>query len=165
MIIEIKLDFKRYLRLMFSLTYRKPLIIFLTIIGLMMFIGSILYFLGLNVPFDRPPYFQIILGFIIVGIIPFSIYRSTRKNFSSEGRLQEKTIYEFTDDRIKITGETFSLEMTWTKVYKIIELKEWILIYHNKLVANIIPKESFGEDLSDFKNLLTNKNINIKLKK
>lgn len=90
MTIETKLDFKRYLNLMYTLTYRKPISIFMTITGLIMFSGSILYFLGFKMPFDEPPYFQIAFGFFIIAILPFSIYRVGRKNFSSHGRLQEK---------------------------------------------------------------------------
>ena len=164
MIIETKLDFKRYLRLMYSLTYCKPIMIFLTIVGLTMFIGSILYFLGFNVPIDSPPYFQFIFGFFIIAILPFSIYRSGKKNFSSHGRLQEKIIYEFTDERIKITGETFNSELDWTKTYKITELKNWILIYQNRQIANILSKDSFGDKISEFRTLVKSKNIKAKLK-
>ncbi len=164
MIIETKLDFKRYLKLMYTLTYRKPIMIFLMIVGLTMFISSIYYFLGFNVPVDSPPYFQIVFGFFIIAILPFSIYWSAKKNFSSHGRLQERIIYEFTDEKIKITGETFSNELDWTKTYKIAELKDWILIYQNRQIANILPKESFGEKISDFKILVKNKNVKAKLK-
>ena len=164
MIIETKLDFKRYLKLMYTLTYRKPIMIFLSIVGLTMFIGSIFYFLGFNVPVDSPPYFQIVFGFFIIAILPFSIYWSGKKNFSSHGRLQEKIIYEFTDEKIKITGETFNSELDWGKTYKIKELKDWILIYENRQIANILPKESFGEKIKDFRILVKSKNVNAKLK-
>jgi hypothetical protein len=149
---------------MYTLAYRKPIMIFLTIVGLIMFIGSIFYFLGFNVPIDSPPYFQIVFGFFIIGILPFSIYRNGKKNFSSHGRLQEKIIYEFTDEKIKIVGETFNSELDWTKTYKIAELKDWILIYQNRQIANILPKESFGEKISDFRSLVKRKNVKAKLK-
>lgn len=74
MTIETKIDFKKYLRLMYTLTYRKPIMIFLTIVGMIMFIGSIFYFLGFNLPVDSPPYFQLLFGFFIIVILPFSIY-------------------------------------------------------------------------------------------
>ena len=149
--IETKLSFKEYLRLMFLLTYKKPFMVFLSGIGVIMFIGSLFYFLGIKVPVDKPPYFQLIFGFSIIALLPFSIYRSAKKNFSSSGRLQEKITYEFLEDAIRITGESFNSELTWEKIYKITELRNWILIYQNRLVANIIPKKSFGNSLGEFK--------------
>jgi hypothetical protein len=164
MTIETKLDFKRYLKLMYTLTYLKPIMIFLTLIGIIMFIFSILHFLKFNIHVDGPPFFQLFFGFLVIAILPFSIYRNARKNFSSHGRLQEKIIYEFTDEKIKVTGETFKSEMDWTGTHKIVELKEWILIYQNRLIANIIPKDSFGEDLVEFKILAKGKGIKTKFK-
>ena len=134
------MGFSKYLKLMYWLTYKKPWTIIITIIGLTMLIISILYFLGYPLTFDKLPYAQLIIGLIVI-FIPISIYRSAKKSFSSNGRLQEKMIYELTVDKIIITGETFKTEMDWTKLHKIQELKDWILIYNNKFNANIIPKE------------------------
>jgi len=164
MTIETKFDFKSYLRLMYNLTYRKPLMMYLTVSGLMMFIISFLYFLGSNSLFVEPPYFSFVFGLFIIAFLPFSIYRSAKRNFSSHGRLQEKIIYEFTDEKIRIIGETFNSEMDWEKTYKVLELKNWILIYQNRQIANILPKDSFGENLLGFKDLVKRKNIRSKLK-
>jgi len=162
--IETKLDFKRYLKLTYVLLYRKPVMIFLTICGLLMFILSILYFLGSKSLFADPPYFQVVFGLFVIALLPFSIYKSARKNFSSHGRLQEKITYEFTDEKIKLIGESFNSEMSWDKTYKILELKNWILIYQNRQAINILPKDSFGENLTEFKALVKSKNIKSKLK-
>lgn len=72
--------------------------------------------------------------------------------------------YEFTSEKIKITGETFNSELDWGKTYEIKELKDWILIYQNRQVANVLPKESFGENIKDFRILVKSKNLNAKLK-
>lgn len=165
MTIETKLDFKKYLTLMYTLTFRKPIMILLAIAGLIMFGSSILYFLGYAVPVDSPPYFQLVFGFFIIAFLPFSIYWTSRKNFSSHSRLHEKIIYEFTEEKIKQIGESFFSEIDWTKIYKIMELKNWILIYHNRQVANLIPKESFGDNLPEFKQLVKSKGIKAKLNK
>ena len=164
MIIESKLDFKKYLKLMYGLTYRKPWTIIISIIGLVMLIGSILYFVGYPIPIDSTPIVQFTIGLLVI-FIPFSIYLSSRKNFSSAGRLKEKMTYEFTSDKIIITGETFKTEMTWTKLYKIQVLKNWILIYQSKTTANIIHKDSFGDKLIEFKKLVIENNIKRNFKK
>ncbi len=163
--IETRLEFKMYLRLMYTLTYKKPVMIFLSFIGLVILIGAILYFLGFNVPVDEPPYFLLMYGFFTVVLIPILIYGTARKNFFTHGRLQEKMKYEFRDEKIKVTGETFNSEFDWAKLYKITELKHWVLIYQNKTIANLIPKESFGEKFGEFKGLIQTKHIKLRLRK
>jgi YcxB-like protein len=149
---------------MYTLTYQKPMMTFLSIVGFLMFIMSFLYFLDYEIPFNKPPYFQILFGLFIIAVLPFTIYRNAKKNFSTHGILQETIIYEFTDDKIKMIGESFNSEMDWTKIHKIVELKNWILIYQNRQIANVIPKESFGDNLSGFKLLAKSKGIETKFK-
>ena len=163
--IESKLIFEKYLRLMYIMTYRKPSVIFISIIGLVLLVGSILYFVGLNDVDIDPPYIQVLIGIIAVIILPFSVFNSAKKNFSSNGRLQETINYDFSADKIRITGESFTSELDWAKTYKIIERKGWILIYQDKIVANIIPKESFGDNLDEFKKIVREKNIKNNFKK
>ena len=162
MIVEAKLERKKYLKLMYLMVYRKPVIIFLTIIGIVMFIGSIAYVLGYRDLHTDPPYVPGVFGFFIVFVIPYSILRNANKNFSSNGRLQEKIVYEFTSDLIKIKGHSFTTEMDWEKIYKVLELKNWILVYQNKYIFNVIPKKSFGEHLTEFKIIIRNNKIKSK---
>jgi len=159
-----KLDFKQYLSLMYILTYRKPMMIILTILGLIMLFTSILYFLGLPVPVSSTPYMPLFFGIFTI-VLPLFIYRNSKRNFSSHGRLNEQISYEFTEDKIIITGESFKTEMDWTKLYRIEELPKWILIYQNRIIANVILKSSFDNNLNDFKNLVLSKQIKSKFKK
>lgn len=165
MTIETKLDQKEYTRLMYVVTYRKPIMIFITIIGITMILSSIAYLIGYKDLFTEPPYVLSAIGFIFVFLFPFSIYMNAKRNFSSYGKLQEKIIYEFTNEKIKVIGESFNSEMTWEKTFKITELKNWILIYQNKQVFFVIEKESFGTNLPEFKSIVMSKNIKSKLKK
>jgi len=164
MIIETKIDFKSYLKLMLTLTYRTPGTIVLSIIGFILILISVLYFVGINLMFNEPPYLQIALGFFIMAFLPFSTYRNARKNYLTYDLLQEKIIYEFTDEKIIETGETFDSEMDWTEIYSVLELNDWIIIYHISGSANFLPKESFGENLNEFKELIKRINIPAKLK-
>ena len=164
MIIETEIDSKMYMKLMFTLAYRKPVTIILTVMGFILILVSTLYFIGFNIPFNEPPHLQLVLGFFIVAMLPLSVYRSAKNNYSALGRLQEKIIYEFTDEKILETGETFNSEMEWGETYKVLELKDWIIIYHNTGSANFLPKESFGENLKEFKDLVRRTNIEAILK-
>lgn len=163
--IETTLTFKEYLKLMYILTYRKGWMIFILIIGIVMFVGSTLYFLGFEIPADSPPYFQIVFGFFIIFLMPISVYFSAKRNYTSQQRLKEKIIYEFTNEKIIINGESFHSELDWDKTFRVQELNGWILIYQSRLTANILTKESFGEHLAEFKSLVRSKNIKSNLKK
>ena len=162
--LETKLDFISYLQLMFIITYRKPIILVITIINIATLIMVIFYISGFRFLFDGIPFSQLILCFFIVVVLPVSIYFNARKTFSTHGLIKEKIIYEITEDKICQTGETFHSEMEWTKIYKVVEMKHWILIYHNRQIANLIPKESFGENLMEFRNIIRSKKIKAKLK-
>jgi hypothetical protein len=163
--IEIKLVRKAYMKLLFFVFYKKPMMIFLSLIGVLMFFGSILYFIGIKIPVDHPPYFQLVFGFFILFLVPYVIYNTAKKSFSTHGRLKEKFIYEFNEDRYSITGETFRTETVWTINHKIVETKNWVLIYHNKLMINALPKSSFGDNIISFKDLIRQAKVKANLKR
>ena len=163
--IETRLEFKKYLKLVYRQSFLNGKMIFFALLGIAMFVVPLLHFLGFNIPYDNPPYFQLFLGFFIVFIIPILVFYSAKRNFNSNGRLQEKITYDFTEETIKITGETFNSEMDWSKIYRIKELKNWVLIYQSKLIMNIIYKESFGKDIEEFRELVIKKNVKTNIKK
>jgi hypothetical protein len=165
MIVETIMTKKDYRNLMLLITYSRPMTIFITIIAVFSFVPSILYLLGAKLPFNNPPYAQMIFGVVIIFILPFMIVRGANKAYESHLRLQEKMIYDFTQEGIKITGESFKSEMNWTKVYKVKERKNWILIYQSQQVANIIKKESLGDNLIEFRELVKKQGIKSSLKK
>lgn len=164
MTIEAKIYFKQYLKLMFVITYKKPMMIILTILGLIMFFGAIVYLVFFPYLLNEPPIFPLVFGLITV-IIPLSIYRYCKRSYSSNSRLQEKITYEFTEDKIFITGESFKTEMTWEKIFKVQELKDCILLYQSRATFNLIPKEPFGDRLNEFKDLVLKSNLKNNFKK
>ena len=64
-------------------------------------------------------------------------------------------MYEFNDETITTTGESFSAKLTWDKIYSVTENKDWVLIWQNQQVANVLPKRDFlNEDLKTFKEIV-----------
>jgi hypothetical protein len=159
--IESELTHKDYQRIMFSLAGRKPITIILLVLGFSLTAASVLFFLGFNIPFQDPPYLQLFLGLFIIFLYPLFFFLSVRKTYKTHLRLQERIVYEFNQDKIIVTGETFKSEMDWSKIYRIVEFKNWILIYQNKLIANIVKKESFGPDIQHFRDLAKRNNIKL----
>lgn len=162
--IESKLTIKDYQRIMFNLNGRKPMVIILFLIGFALIVTSLLYFIGFKIPFSEPPYFQLFLGLFIIILYPLFFILSVRKTFMTHLRLHERIIYEFNPDKITITGETFKSEMNWSKIYRIQELRNWILIYQNRLIANIIKKDTSGIDIKYFRELVRMNNVKANFK-
>lgn len=166
MIVHTKLDFKKYLNIVFKLSHT----FLISSIG-----GLVGFAVGISLYMSTPEAgdllfsdgsFFVTLGALFLFGIPGLSYYGARRNFNTSPRLTESITYEFTMETLKITGESFSSEMNWDKVYKVKELKDWILIYQNRMVANLIPKESFDNNLSEFKSIVEkHSSIKNKLKK
>jgi len=165
--ISTSLNIKDYRSLLFQLTYKKPLIIILTIIGFLSLITSILYFFGLFSSFSNPPYFPLFFGIFIAFFLPLSVYRQANRSFNGNKRLSESITYEFSQDHVSLTGESFTSTYTWNKIPKIVINQKWVLIYQNKTTANIIMRKNFQEsDLLQFINIINSYNsIKKKIKK
>lgn len=162
--IETKIELKDYIKLMYILTYRRRGMIIANIMGLLLFIFTIMYFVGV-IESNEFPWMPVVFSVLIVIVFPASVYFSAKKNYKTHSRLQEKVIYEINNETINITGESFNSEMTWNKTYKVVELKDWFLFYQNKLVANIIPKQSVGDLRYELRNIIKSQNIKMRLKK
>ena len=96
-------------------------------------------------PLPSPTFYQYITLIIIAVIQPFVIYTTIRKNYHSSSHLKEPLEIEFTHSRVKIKGKSFYTEVDWEKTFKIIELKNWFIIYESNLTAVIIPKKSLSK--------------------
>ena len=135
-----------YLKLSYLLTYRKPILIFCSIAGLGMLVLSLLHFAGLYMVDGQTPYIPLVAGFFMAVYLPFAVYRNSNKTYTSNRLLQEKINYQFDLERINVIGESFKSEIEWKNIYKILELKNWVLIYQNSAVANLVPKKSLNKE-------------------
>jgi hypothetical protein len=157
--ISTKIEFKEYRQLMFILTYRRPGMIIVTVAGLIILISALISYVIIHLPLQSVSLIPLFLGLYII-LLPIFVFYNSKKVFKSNSRLHELITYEFTPDKILMTGESFKSEMDWMKIYKIQELSRWILIYQSRATANLILKESFNnEQLIDFRKLVINNNI------
>jgi hypothetical protein len=166
MIIKTKVSLKEYVKLMYGLAYRKPIMLFLIFVALALITWIVCYHLGVfNLP--KPVIYQYITLILICVVQPIAIYITIRKNYYSSNHLRETLKMEFTQNEIKITAESFYMEVYWDKMFKIVEQANWFLIYQNNLSAIIIPKKDFhNNEIELFKEILTAvKGIPVSLKK
>lgn len=119
------------------------MMIFLVCFALLMVLWIVLYHLNiLNLP--EPLIYQYITLLLIAVIQPTVIFTTILRNYYSSNHLRETLDMDLTEDKIKIRGESFYMEILWPKIYKIVEKKNWFLVYQNNLSAILIPKKKLS---------------------
>jgi hypothetical protein len=162
MIIKSHIRFKEYLNLMYRLTYRKPVMIGLVTFDLLMIFWVILYYIGFDF-LPEPQYPQ----YMAIGLIsvaqPIGIYLTIRQNYKSSSKLHETATIEFTKEKISMRGKSFYIEYAWNKTFRVLELRDWLLIYENTFAAIIIPRRLMTKheisEFMDFAQTLTHTRI------
>ena len=157
--IQTQLDLRSYLNLTMNLSLRRPLFGF--VVGFCAF--GMIDSIDAWIKYDKFPYGVIAFLFWIAFYLIFNYLRAKR-NFKSNKQSHEKIEYDFTEDRVIVQGETFHSEMGWNEVYKITELRNWVLIYQGIYSMNAIKKDSFGNQIDEFRKLVRTKGVKAKLK-
>ncbi len=140
-----RISLNEYLKILFGLAYRKPIMLFLLGFSLFVILWIILYFLNIfNLP--RPLFYQYLAIGLILLVQPLVILLTIRRNYFSSNHLRESLEMEVSKEDFKIKGESFYLELIWDKVFKIVEHSQCFLIYQNNLSAVIILKKDLNPD-------------------
>lgn len=152
--IKTKISFREYTRLLYAVTYRRPIMMVIVAVALLIVIWITGYYTN-TLPVPKPVIYQYITLLLIIVVQPIAIYATIWKNYHSSSHLKEPLQMEFTKQEIKMWGESFYTELIWCKMYKVEELNNWFLIYQNSLAAVIIPKKVFDKnEEADFKKFL-----------
>jgi hypothetical protein len=164
-ILTTKLSLNDYINANYRM-YPQWMFKFLRGIGLLSLISPIIS--AMTFPFNDvtsylPP---LVVGLFLTIGLRILIYFAAKRNYESDGRISETIIYEFNNDTFQLTGESFSAKLTWDKVYKLTESKDWVFIWQSKQLAHVIPKRDFKEgEFQQFKNILKlHSELNNKLK-
>ncbi|MDA3616345.1 YcxB family protein [Polluticaenibacter yanchengensis] len=142
MIIKSKLTERDFINANFVLLYSKTATkIFTAIISIFLIISILTFFLIPN-----NSYIQVIPIAVMFSALPLLTYFTSKKNYSDNQRLSETIEYQFDKDNLLMQGESFNAQLTWDKVYKVTQTKNWILIWQNRQFANPIPKRDIPEE-------------------
>ncbi len=96
--------------------------------------------------------------------IIFSVYRYTKKILSSP-KLKEKISISFNSNYLEDMGESFNMKYYWKDLKKIIEKKEWFLIYVEKNCPKVIRKADLKDNqYNELKQLFNSLDIKKSLK-
>jgi len=142
MIIKTKISSREYRKLLFGLTYKKPVMKLILVVAVALIVWITGYYFHFF-PVSRPESYQYITLIFITMVQPCAIYLTIKRNFDSSTQLGEQLEIELNQQEIKVQGESFYTEMRLDKVFKIDERTNWLLIYQNNLSAIIIPKRDF----------------------
>lgn len=167
MVLKIKVTFEEYIRLLFMLMYTKPLLIFIVSVDILLLTWIFVYYTSL-MDVSEPSYYQFFATLLITVFQPTGFFYIIWRNYHSSNQLTEELEINLSPTLIKVRGDSFYMELLWDKIYKVIEMKNWFLIYQNTLSAVIIPKQSLSEEeVNQFISLLGTipPNVRVKLKK
>ncbi len=95
------------------------------------------------------------IGLVLIFNTKLFSYFGAKKYISTKNAITEEVTYRFSDDGYEAIGETYSGKMGWTKIYLVLEKKDYFFIYTSINAALIIPKNSFEvQQIIDFRNLI-----------
>lgn len=163
MTIKTKVTFKEYVKLLFGLTYQRPIMRLLVGVAVLILLWILFYYLNLfNLP--EPVIYQYVTLALLVVAQPIVIYTTIRTVYYSSNQISEPLEMQILPEEIKIQGESFYMDVKWEKMFKIVEKPKWFLIYQNSLSAIIIPKKALQEsEIMDFKKILKEANCRAEL--
>lgn len=154
MVIKTHVSFKEYVKLLFGLSYRRPVMKVIVVFDLLMMLWIAFYYVHVFT-LPKPAYYQYGTVALITVVQPVVIYLTVKRNYDSSNHLREQLEIAFTEEEIKIQGESFFMALTWEKTFKVDELQHYFLIYQNNLSAVIVPKKAFSKNaLTTFRNML-----------
>lgn len=152
--LKAKVTSRQYIKLLYGLTYEKPMMRALIGVAVILLLWIVLYHLHI---FDLPKpliYQYITLGLIVI-VQPIVIYTTIIRNYNSSNHLRETLDIKLTDTAIMIRGESFYMEILWIKIFRIVEKRDWFLIYQNNLSAILIPKKHLQDsETNDVRDIL-----------
>jgi len=156
MVIKSKLTKQDFINLNFILLYSKISMKVLTALTAFLFLVSIVASI-----FSNHDYFPaVIFLFILLIFTPLHTYISAVRNFKASNRGSETIEYHFDNEYLSVKGESFNAQLSWDKIYKVTQTKNWILIWQNRQAGNPIPKGNISEEqIGELKEILDNHKV------
>lgn len=102
----------------------------------------------------------VFVSIVFLALFAFSIFNNAKRHYQNNPRIRQETIYDFSDKGVSISKEGYSSTVKWNEIIRIRKKAGLILIWQNKLVANVISaKDVNAEQLQGIKAFIEKKNI------
>jgi YcxB-like protein len=157
-----RLSVDDYIKVNYHMLYRKWAIKGMTGFGIFFILLSL--FTLISGDFS---WFLFVFGLFLTVGLRTQVYFAAKRTYKTDGRVSEKIEYLFDKEEITITGESFNSRLTWDKIYSVTENKDWVLIWQNRQIANVIPKRDIKDgELQALKDIVNSQSgLKNKLKK
>lgn len=143
MTVHTKLTKKDYINASLTVMFSRPFVrYFLVIIFLIALINTVS-----GISNGANPLSGILPPLIILILYSSFVYFSVGKAYTSNARASESMEYSFEEGNLIIKGESFKSELSWDKVLKVTQTKNWLLVWQNRQIANAIPKRDIPAGL------------------
>ncbi len=139
LVLNTQVSLHDYIRVNIYLLYRKLMIRCLTAAGFFILLGLLYY----RDSFFFFPWLPFLMGLYLIISFPLTTYFIAKRNYKSTSKIGEHISYEFNNDHLEMIGESFQAQLTWDKIYRVTETKNWVLIWKTKHIADIVPKRYF----------------------
>ncbi len=166
--VRYQVSFRDYLRLMFQLAYRRWTYLVITILG------------ALQIPFIIAMYIvpaayqpgNLLSSFLLIVfafLMPLLLYFRSRNYYLSNVSFRQEIKATFTNEAIEFIGfgKRQSTRLTWDRIQKVLETRDWLVFYQTPYFFNFVPKKSFAspKSLEQLAKIIRSKsNIKAKLK-
>lgn len=157
--IDCQLDRDDLMRGITSVLDQNKIIKYSWVFGLVMMVASGLIFVYVLKLQSYSPVIGVMMALFMFLFKPMLAYFSVNKVQPGD-ITYEKLTYHFKPKEIYIRGETFEAKVFWKDIQRVVETKEFYLMFQKSLAANIIKKSSFtSEQRSAFVKLVEQQSI------
>ena len=156
MTVNTKLTKKDFINASLTVMFSRPFLrYFLVIIFLIALINTVA-----GISKGANPLSGFLPPLIILVLYSSFVYFSVGKAYLKNIRASENMEYSFDENNLTIKGESFKSELSWDKIPKVTQTKNWLLIWQGGQIANAIPKRDIPDGLpAELKTILAKKGV------
>ena len=155
--IKTTLTQNQFAKLTGILLLKRLQVLFLLLAVIALIIGALIAMIFFR---NKDAYMLVFVAVVFLGLFAFSIFNNAKRHYQNNPRIRQETTYEFSDKGVSISKEGYASTIKWNEIIRIRKKAGLILIWQNKLVANVIAaKDVSAEQLSEMKSLIARKNI------
>ena len=140
---------KEYSQVMFLGLYRKPGFIAAGILGFYFLVTIALDYFKVIAYYSDTPYIEIFLGLFLL-LFPSLIVLASVRQFRSNPSFQHEMTFTFSEEGYAVQGLNFKGEFQWAHIIKRKEIKNFLILYHNKRAGNFIDKTKLTPEQQQF---------------
>jgi hypothetical protein len=153
-----KIAYADYKKLILNRTFRKP--VYLVLIGI-----TVLYTVSLTV--SGADVWDTLTSNYIPGVyiglfifVPITTIIQIKKIYKTNKIFQETLTYNLNNTAIHIKGATIDSTQNWAHFFKIVETKEFFMLYQGEAVATLLDKKMFvPNDVPTFQRFIKSLNV------